>query len=192
MGKTSTFTTQFKRRREGKTNYKKRLALLKSGLHRLVVRKTNNYIIAQVVEFKPKGDKTVVHVNSSQLEKFGWKAGKKSLPAAYLTGLLAGTRAKQAKVEKAILDTGFAIPKHRGWWASALKGTLDSGLELPAGKESLPNEERASGKHIGDFAGMNEKPKQAFGKIGKKTDLKHVTKMFEEVKQKIMQSKEER
>ncbi len=171
MAGKSTFKVGFRRRREGKTNYKKRLNLLKSNMHRLVVRKTNNYIIAQLVEFNPEGDRTVVHVNSRDLEKFGWKAGKKNLPAAYLTGLLAGVKAKKLKIDKAILDIGFAIPKRKGWWASALKGALDAGLKMPAGEKALPSDERTSGKHIELFA---KKP---------------VTKTFEETKQKIMHLK---
>lgn len=171
MAGKSTFKVGFRRRREGKTNYKKRLNLLKSNMHRLVVRKTNNYIIAQLVEFNPEGDRTVVHVNSRDLEKFGWKAGKKNLPAAYLTGLLAGVKAKKLKIDKAILDIGFAIPKRKGWWASALKGALDAGLKMPAGEKALPSDERISGKHIELFA---KKP---------------VTKTFEEAKQKIMHLK---
>ena len=136
-----------------------------------VIRKTNNYIIAQLVEFNPEGDRTVVHVNSRDLEKFGWKTGKKNLPAAYLTGLLAGVKAKKLKIDKAILDIGFAIPRRKGWWASALKGALDAGLKMPAGEKALPSDERISGKHIELFA------------------KKQVTKTFEEAKQKIMHLK---
>ena len=171
MADKSTYKVSFRRRKEGKTNYKKRLAMLKSGLPRFVVRRTNHYLIAQLVKFEPDGDKTVVHVNSKQLEKFGWKAAKKNLPASYLTGLLAGKKAKAKGIEKAVLDIGFAMPKHGGWWASALKGFKESGVEIAAGEKALPSEERASGKHI-----------EAFSK-------KPIAKMFEEVKEKIMQSK---
>ena len=41
MSRTSTYEVKFKRRNEGKTNYKKRLAMLKSGRPRAVIRKTN-------------------------------------------------------------------------------------------------------------------------------------------------------
>ena len=102
MATKKTYVTQFRRRREGKTNYKKRLAMLKSGSHRLVVRKTNQHVMVQLIEYNPKGDKTIVHVNSKILENLGWKAGKKSVPAAYLTGLLAGTKAKEKKVGRVL------------------------------------------------------------------------------------------
>jgi len=171
MADKGTYKVSFRRRREGKTNYKKRLSMLKSGVPRFVVRKTNKHIIGQVIKFEPDGDKTLIHVNSKQLEQFGWKIGKKNLPASYLTGLLTGRKAKEKGIGKALLDIGFSIPKHKGWWSSALKGFLDSGVEIAAGKEVLPLDERASGKHI-----------EAYSK-------KPVVKMFEEVKSKIMQSK---
>jgi len=189
MAKTSTLVTQFRRRREGKTNYKKRLAMLKSALHRFVARKTNNYIIAQLIEFSPEGDKTVVHVNSKDLEKFGWTAGKKNIPAAYLTGLLAGVKAKEKKVEKAAFDIGFTIPKHKGWWSAVLKGALDSGLAIKAGEEALPSDERIGGKHIGDFAKMSDKKGNAFSKVSKKGDITKISEMFEKVKKEIVKEK---
>ncbi|MDK2384746.1 MAG: 50S ribosomal protein L18, partial [Candidatus Korarchaeota archaeon] len=38
MARSARYKVRFRRRREGKTDYKKRLALLKSGLPRMVVR----------------------------------------------------------------------------------------------------------------------------------------------------------
>ena len=112
------------------------------------------------------------------------------MAAAYLTGLLAGTKAKKANVEKAILDIGFAIPKRGGWWASVLKGALDAGMEIPAGEKAMPSEERTNGKHIEDFAKLDGKHESMFRKIVKEGhDPKQLTKKFEEVKQKILQSK---
>jgi large subunit ribosomal protein L18 len=188
MAKKSTFETRFSRRSQGKTNYRKRLALVKSGLHRLVVRRSNRYVVAQVIEFSPQGDKTVVHVNSSSLEKFGWTASKKNMGAAYLTGLLAGKKAVQKKVERAILDIGFVTPKHKGWWASVLKGALDAGLKINADEAVLPGEERVSGKHVEAFAKLGKKPGNAFSKFGEK-NAAELGKMFEEVKKKILESK---
>jgi len=190
MVQKSTFKAQFRRRRQGKTNYGKRLDLLKSGLHRLVVRRTNRYVIVQFVQFDSKGDRTLVHVNSSVLEKFGWKAGKKSISASYLTGLLAGCKAKKAKVEKAVLDIGFAMPVRGGWWAAALKGVVDAGMGVPLGEEAVPSQERINGKHIEEFAKGLAKEKGVFSLAKKKgADMTHVSKTFEEVKQKILQSK---
>lgn len=185
MAKTSTFTTQFRRRREGKTDYNKRLGLIKSKSPRLIVRKTNRYIIVQVVQFDRDGDKTLVSVNSKQLHGLGWKAGKKNLPAAYLTGLLAGVKAKKKKVDKANLDLGFAMPVHKGFWASALKGAIDAGLEIPADEGIFPSEDRISGKHVEEFAKSGKKDSKQFGKLGKDANLLQLSKTFSEVKQKI-------
>ena len=186
MTNKTTYKVPFRRRKEGKTNYKKRLSMLKSGTPRLVARRTNKYVIVQLIEYLDKGDKTIAHANSRELEKFGWKAGKKSVPAAYLTGLLAGSRAKKANVENAILDIGFAIPKRKGWWASTLKGAIDAGLKIPAGEEAIPDENRIKGKHIEDFAKVSKG--KSFGKI-KESDLENTVKIFEEVKQKILGAK---
>jgi len=41
MTNKTTFKVPFRRRKEGKTNYKKRLNMLKSGTPRLVARRTN-------------------------------------------------------------------------------------------------------------------------------------------------------
>jgi len=195
MAHKSTFKVQFRRRREGKTNYKKRLALITSGLPRLVVRKSNRYIIAQVIEFTPRGDKTIVHVNSKQLEKFGWSASKKNLPGAYLTGLLAGVNAGQKNIEEAILDIGNSTPVHGSFWSAVLKGALDSGLKVSAGKEAMPTEERTEGKHIEQFAAkLGEK--SYYGKFTgyakKKVDAKNLSKLFNSVKEKILKQKKNR
>ena len=54
-----TYEVPFRRRREKKTNYEKRLALVKGEKPIMVVRRSNRYITVQFVEFNPKGDKTV-------------------------------------------------------------------------------------------------------------------------------------
>jgi len=87
----------FKRRYEKKTNYKKRLGLLLSEKPRLVVRKFLRHTKAQIIKYEPKGDKTVVSANTQELEKLGWKYSTSNIPAAYLTGLLIGQRAKKKK-----------------------------------------------------------------------------------------------
>jgi len=65
-------TIRKKRRRESKTNYKLRLGLLKSGLLRIVIRKTNRYILLQVVESNEAQDKALISVSSKDLLKNGW------------------------------------------------------------------------------------------------------------------------
>ena len=56
-----------RRRQEGKTDYKARLALLISEKPRLIVRKTNRYVIAQIVRTEIAQDKVVVGTTSKVL-----------------------------------------------------------------------------------------------------------------------------
>jgi len=139
----------FKRRREEKTNYKKRLALLKSEKARLVIRKSLSNISVQFINFKPTGDETLVSAVSTELKKFGWAKGG-NIPAAYLTGLLAGKKAKEKNIKEAVLDLGLQTSTKGSRLYAALKGVLDSGVNVPHSKDILPSEERINGKHISE------------------------------------------
>lgn len=153
---------KFKRRMERKTNYRKRLALLKSGKVRLVIRKSLSNISVQLVNFNPSGDQTVVSAVSSELKKFGWtKTG--NIPAAYLTGLLAGKKAREKNVTEAVLDIGVQTSTKGSRIYAALKGVLDAGMNIPHSKDILPSEDRINGKHISE----------------------EVSKQFDDVKKKI-------
>ena len=158
-----TYKMPFRRRREGKTDYKKRLKLLLSKKPRLVVRRSLKYIIAQIIEFDPKGDKTLVAASSKELKKLGWNFACDNLPAAYLTGLLIAKKAK-GKVKEAILDTGLyrSIKGNRIY--AVVKGAIDGGLNVPVDEQMFPNEDRIRGKHIQKFKDLPE----VFGKIKEK------------------------
>ncbi|MBU3905338.1 MAG: 50S ribosomal protein L18 [Nanoarchaeota archaeon] len=158
------FRIQHKRRRERKTNLRKRLNLVKSGKTRMVVRKTLSSTKIQFVNYSNEGDKTVASAISQELKKLGWTHSLKCLPAAYLTGLLAGKKAKEKGVTNAILDLGLQTSTKGSRIYAALKGVVDSGVNIPHSEEILPSQERLSGKHI------DEK----------------VVKSFEEIKAKIM------
>ena len=101
-----------RRRREGKTDYKARLNMLKSEKPRIVIRKTNRYIIIQYVISETAKDEIIFGVNSKELLKYGWKeedSGKlKSVQAAYLTGYLFAKKAKDRELKSGILDFGLA------------------------------------------------------------------------------------
>ncbi|MEM2871331.1 MAG: 50S ribosomal protein L18 [Candidatus Caldarchaeum sp.] len=140
--------TKPRRRRDGRTDYRKRLRLVKSGVERLVVRRTNRRIIAQLVKSKAGGDLTLITVSSDMLASYGWKASFKSTPAAYLTGLLLGKKALEKEVERAILDTGVYRSVKGSRLYAVLKGALDAGLEVPSSEEVLPEEDRLLGRHI--------------------------------------------
>lgn len=141
---------QFKRRREGRTDYKKRLKLLSSDKPRLVVRRSLNYITAQVIKFDKKGDAVLAGVTSKELKKFNWKLACDNLPASYLTGLLIGKISQKNKINEAILDSGL-YPSTKGSRIYAVvKGATDSGLKIPIDESILPSEERIKGKHISE------------------------------------------
>jgi large subunit ribosomal protein L18 len=143
-------TIPYKRKREGKTNYKKRLHLLLAKKPRLVVRVTNKKIIAQIIDFETTGDKILVGVDSSALKKHGWNFSFKNIPAAYLTGYLIGKKALQKNIKEAIFDLGFKLPVKGNKSYASLKGALDAGLIVPHSEEIFPPEERITGKHIKD------------------------------------------
>ena len=86
------------------------MKLLKSKKLRTVIRASSKHITVQIVESKIGGDKIIVSAHSKELtSKFGWNANTGNVPAAYLTGFLAGARAKKQNVEEAILDLGIFI-----------------------------------------------------------------------------------
>ena len=143
---------QYRRKREGRTDYKKRLKMLVSGIPRLVVRRTNKNIIVQVVEYSPDGDHVIVTTNSSELAKLGWKYATGNIPAAYLTGMLTAQKAKKKGVEKAIVDLGLQLPRAGSRLYAAVKGAKDNGLDIPASDDVFPPEDRLNGKHIAAYA----------------------------------------
>ena len=142
-------TVLYRRKREGKTNYAKRLKLLISGKPRLVGRVTNTRVIGQVVEFTGTGDKILAGADSYSLKKLGWKTGLKNVPASYLTGLLLGKKAVKNGCTEAIFDTGFRASFGQGRISAFLKGVVDAGLQVPFGSEEIfPSQERLNGQHL--------------------------------------------
>jgi large subunit ribosomal protein L18 len=143
------YRVHFRRRREGKTDYRVRLRLLKSGASRAVVRCSGRRVRVTIVDFDPAGDRVVAHADSSELGGIAFPAvSLASTPAAYLTGYLAGLRAKGAGTSDAVLDVGLRHPTPGGRLSAALKGLLDAGLSLPHGKEGFPSADRIRGAHL--------------------------------------------
>src|SRR3989339_1254099 len=103
-------TVEYRRKREGKTNYPKRLHLLLSSKPRVVVRFSKKKIVAQIVEFTPRGDIVRIGVDSSALRQKGWTYSLSNLPAAYLIGLLFGKEAVKKGHKECILDVGLRTP----------------------------------------------------------------------------------
>jgi len=153
VAKNSRYCVPFRRRREGKTDYKARKALLLSGKPRLVARCSINNVSAQIIVAKPNGDEVVVSAQSKEVaRKYGWKAPKGNIPAAYLTGFLCGLKAKAHGVEEAILDIGLYPPSKGARVFAVLKGVLDANVNVPHSGEKLPDEKRIEGEHIAKYA----------------------------------------
>ncbi len=157
----------YRRKREGKTDYKRRLALLKSGRVRLVIRKSLKYVTVQFVQYETDGDKTLFSHSSKELKKLGWKGSAKNISAGYLTGLMCGKKAKGKNVESAIVDLGLTSAKKCTIAFGVLKGVVDAGLSVPHDPVVFPSDERIKGSHISE----------------------NTVKMFEDIKNKIEQVK---
>ncbi|KUG20401.1 MAG: 50S ribosomal protein L18 [Methanomicrobiaceae archaeon] len=142
----------FRRRKEGKTDYYRRMALLLSSKPRMVVRKTNRQIIVQMVVPEQDGDRTLVAAYSSELKKYGYTGSTASTPAAYLTGMLFAVRAQREGYTEAVLDIGLNRAKPGARVFAALKGAVLAGLDVPHGEAVLPDDDRVRGAHIAEYA----------------------------------------
>lgn len=181
MAKNAVYTVKYRRKREVRTNYKKRLALLKSGMPRLIVRKSNNMMTLQIANYDADGDKVVTSFSSTQLSKYGWKYSKKSIPASYLAGLALGKLAVQKKVSNLIVDLGLQVPHKGSKLYAAIKGVIDAGVELNVDPVVFPSDDRLNGTHIAN----NEVT--SFTKYKKEgLDVTKIPQVFEEVKKAIM------
>jgi large subunit ribosomal protein L18 len=142
-----------RRRSEGKTNYQRRLKLLKSRSLRIIIRASNNHMIVQFVESKKNGDRIIISAFSKELtKKYSYSANTGNVPAAYLTGYLAGLRAKKNNIKEAILDLGIFYHRYRV--LAAFKGIIDAGVDVPHKEEFFPEnlEDRIKGSHIENYA----------------------------------------
>lgn len=138
-----------RRRREGVTDYRKRLKMLKSRKVRLVIRKSIKNTLIQMVEYRESGDCILVCANSKELtSKYNWKFSTSTTPAAYLTGILAGSRAKKAGIKECVLDIGLYPPVVGSKIFASVKGVVEAGVECPCNEEKLPSEDRITGKHL--------------------------------------------
>ena len=164
---------RYRRKRSGRTDYKKRLNLLRSRQPRFVVRKSNTKLIAQIIQYAPTGDKVIITMDTSKLKKdYGWNYSLKNIPAAYLLGAMIGKQASTKKITQAIVDLGRQ-PAIKGSKLSAvIKGAIDAGLKVPAG-EIFPKNERLQGQHITGWLKDNK-------------DIVNLPKKFEEIKGKVL------
>ncbi|MBU1136450.1 MAG: 50S ribosomal protein L18 [Nanoarchaeota archaeon] len=150
-----------KRRREGKTDYKARLALLKSEKPRIVFRKTNKYIIGQYIKSKEARDKVIIGVNSKELQKYNWPknppASLKSISASYFTGLLLGKKIQdKEETPEVIFDIGLLRSTNKSKCYSFLKGIIDSGIKIKTKETVFPDEKRIAGEHLKNKIDFNK------------------------------------
>lgn len=180
----------FRRKREGKTHYKKRLKILLSNKCRLVVRKSLNGTKASIVQYDTKGDKVLLTVDSKNLGKLGWKGNTGNLPSAYLAGMMLGKKAMQKGIKEAIADIGLNNSTKGSRLYAALAGAIDAGMKIPLGSEILPPKERLSGEHISKYAQSIKSDKEKYEKqfldyIKKGLNPEDIVKHFNDIKGKI-------
>jgi len=180
------YQVKFKRRRQGKTNYARRRILLKrdrnkydTPKYRLVVRKTNTRIIAQIVNATLTGDKITCAASSDELVRYGVKLGHKNYAAGYCTGLLLARRVlKDFGLDKkyegvaevtgewhenvpeedddpnpltAYLDIGLARATTGANIFAVLKGAVDGGLNVPHSERRFRGWDTSANDGEGDY-----------------------------------------
>jgi len=182
---------KFRRIREGKARYSKRLKLVKSGKPRLVVRRFSNDVIVQVIEFRPDGDQTIASATSADLRRVGWKGHGGNVPAAYLVGYLAAKRALAKGMKDAVFDIGFSTPVMGSAPFAALKGVVDAGLHVPHDAVAFPSEDRIKGEHVAAYASTLKKEdpegykRQFSAYIKKGLNPENLPKHFDEILTKV-------
>ena len=111
---------RFKRRRNGQTDYRRRMKLLRGNVLRAVVRVSNTQVTCQLVEFGTGGDRIISSVTGQNLvDNYKWpsEASKKSIPATYLVGLALaknGTLSEQRRHRTARIKGGSHVRAPNG------------------------------------------------------------------------------
>jgi large subunit ribosomal protein L18 len=184
------YTLAYRRKREGKTDYRARLKFLASGKNRVVLRRTLNNFYVQIVEYFPEGDKVLVSASTRGLLKFGWKGHRGNLSSSYLTGLLCGLKAKKMNIKSGIVDLGFFRVVRGSSLFAAVKGLKDSGFDISASEKMFPSVERIEGKHIEEYAASiknKEEYKKLFSSYIKSgLSPEKFSKHFQDVKEKLI------
>jgi large subunit ribosomal protein L5e len=168
------FQTKFRRRREGKTDYYARKRLIiqdknkyNTPKYRFVPRITCSKVICQVIYSTIQGDRILCSAESTELKRFGVKAGLANYAACYATGLLCARRllaktgldklyagAKKTEGDdydvsaeikegekkpfKAVLDVGLVRTTTGARIFGCLKGACDGGLHIPHSNKRYP------------------------------------------------------
>lgn len=184
---------KFRRRREAKTNYAKRLALVKGNIARVVVRKSNKRVMGQIVRYEERGDVVLYSADSRELKSFGWTS-RSNRSTSYLTGMLLASKIKKEDQGKEyILDIGLSTPVANSMPFVFAKGCIDNGLKLRGTFEI--DEKVYNGSLVSNYAKeLKEKEAKSYEKqfsayIKNKVGLESIPKLFEETKAKIKSAK---
>ncbi len=134
---------------------------MKSGKIRIVIRTSLKAVTVQAVQYKPDGDKVLMTVSSRHLQKkYGLKKLNKNITTGYLTGLIAGKKARDINISEAIADFGLKRPHNKGVAMAVLKGLIDSGMKIPCNESKedpiFPAPERISGNHLKNKINLEE------------------------------------
>jgi large subunit ribosomal protein L18 len=184
-----TYINTLKRIRQHKTNYRKRSAILIGRRPFITSKISNQNISAQTLQPTLTGDVVIASAHSRELIQYGWKGSMNNMPACYLTGLLLGRKSMEKGSANAVLYTGNDAFTTRV--AACLKGLVDSGFNIPVSKESLPDKDRVSGKHIAEYANLlkdnQEKYNSRFSALIKQgLKPEDYPRHFEEIRIKIL------
>ena len=184
------YKVAFRRRRENRTDYRKRLGQIRSDAPRLVVRASNKGFTAQFIHFEQIGDTTLAQACAPELEAMGW-VPQANAPTAYLVGLLAGVRAKKAGVKSCHIDIGLATASKGRILFAAQMGARDAGIETQMGDE-LIDEKRVRGEHIAAYAkALKSSDPAKYGKhfaryAAKNIDVTALPALFDKTKARIV------
>ena len=192
MARGPRYHVPFRRRRSGKTNYRKRKIMILSNIPRFVVRCSLKHITAQIIDAHSIGDKTLVSSSSQEIsKKFGWKAYCRNLPMAYIVGFLIGHKALSQGINRTIFDIGLKKASKGGRVFATLKGAVDAGLNMQYNAKIMPPESRIRGEHIVSFAKelFDSDPllyeKTFSGYLSRNLKPEQLSEHFEEVKRSI-------
>jgi large subunit ribosomal protein L18 len=176
---------KFRRRQEGITNYKKRLAYVKSGLDRVTVRKTNSRILGQIARYGERGDLIVASADSAELTKtYKWPS-RSNRTTAYLTGLLLASKSKE-KGKELILDIGLSSPIKDSIPFVFAKGCIDGGLKILGNIQV--DEKSYDVSRIVKYAealGKGQAGSKHFSGYSKESKIEALPALFKEVKAKL-------
>ena len=132
--------------------------------------------------------------SSRELIKMGWKGGTGNLPAAYLTGELAGRRAIASGIKEALLDIGLKSSSKGSRLYAVLKGLVDSGLAVPHSPDNLPSDDRLAGMHVSAYAknlstqSSDQYKKHFSGYLTRGLKPEDLSAHFKQVREQVMSS----